>query len=352
MDMFRRIFGGKDNMEPDDKDGLQQAPTDDTQPITDDNSATVEVTNGVDTKEVVPKTPESHDTPEMDDDDPLPIIPNGVTRPLPSEPLPTPLPDVGHLSFGLLTDTGMVRTNNQDAAYSFFTTLESADDRPDFGLFVVADGMGGHHDGEKASAVTVQFVAQEILEQIYIPLLNNRDALNDADRPTITESLISAVKRANEMVLKLVPDGGTTVTAIVIMGNLAHIGHVGDSRAYMITQDGIEQMTRDHSLVQRLIELNQITPEEAEDHHQRNVLYRALGQNEDLEVDTLTRRLPAGASILICSDGLWGLIPDNTIRNTILENSDPQVASEKLIAMANANGGHDNITGIIIKLPG
>ena len=143
-----------------------------------------------------------------------------------------------------------------------------------------------------------------------------------------------------------------TVTAVVVMGNMAHIAHVGDSRAYLINKNEVEQLTRDHSLVQRLIELGTITYEESLDHPQRNVLYRAIGQTPDLEVDTMTRRLPAGSYVLVCSDGLWGWVSTHEMQEIVNSTSDPQEACDKLVALANAHGGHDNITAVLFRMPG
>jgi protein phosphatase len=277
-----------------------------------------------------------------------PSVADGVTRPLPQEPVGIRTGNE-HLSFGQASDVGMVRTNNQDAALSFYTTLRSADDRPDFGLFVVADGMGGHHDGEKASAITARTFAAQVLDTIYLPMLNGERAQNDVP---ISETLSEAVLAANSKVISAVPDGGTTVTAVMIIDDLAYIVHVGDSRIYLISKDGIEQVTRDHSLVQRLIELDQLTPEEAAEHPQRNVLYRALGQSESLEVDTITRRLPPNARLLLCSDGLWNQVQEHEISSIALAHSDPQDACEQLIALANSRGGADNVTTILLHIPG
>jgi protein phosphatase len=137
-----------------------------------------------------------------------------------------------------------------------------------------------------------------------------------------------------------------------MIGNLAYIVHVGDSRVYLITRDKIEQVTRDHSLVQRLIELDQLSPEEAADHPQKNVLYRALGQSDNLEVDTLTRRLPPHSRLLLCSDGLWNQVEEQEIHDIIMEHSNPQEACEALIAKANSRGGIDNVTAILVQVPG
>jgi protein phosphatase len=130
------------------------------------------------------------------------------------------------------------------------------------------------------------------------------------------------------------------------------VAHVGDTRLYLINDTSIEQLTRDHTLVQRLVELGQITPEEAKDHPKRNVVYRALGQNDELEVDTLMRRLPPGAHILICSDGLWGNISDDELREIVRKQTlSPQEACNKLVALANERGGSDNISVIIVQMP-
>jgi serine/threonine protein phosphatase PrpC len=270
------------------------------------------------------------------------------TRPLP--PLETVVPKPGErLVFGQLSDVGMVRSNNQDAMFSLLASSSSTDDLPDFGLFIVADGMGGHHDGEKASAITARIVTKHVIDEIFVSLLDQK--MNDPDRPSIAEVLRVAVEKANEAVTEEIPEGGTTVTATVILGDLAYIAHVGDSRAYLISDDGIEQVTRDHSLVQRLIELDQLTPEEALDHPQRNVLYRAIGQSETLDVDAITRRLPPRSRLLLCSDGLWNLVPEDAMLDIVRKNK-PQDACDHLIRMANDRGGPDNITVILVQVPG
>lgn len=273
---------------------------------------------------------------------------DGVTRPLPQD---TFIPVAGneHAVFGQLTDVGKVRTNNQDAAFSFLATTRNANEWPDFGLFVVADGMGGHQDGEKASAITVRSIAAEILNSLYVPMVRGDDPANQMP---VNEVFEEAVQKANTNVVANVPEGGTTITGAVVIGDLAYIAHVGDSRIYLINKGSIEQITRDHSLVQRLIELGQLTPEEATDHKQPNVLYRALGQNESVEVDTLTRRLPPYSKLLLCSDGLWNQVADKEILDIVTKHPIPTEACNKLVALANMRGGIDNVTAILLKLPG
>lgn len=252
-----------------------------------------------------------------------------------------------HIIYGVNSDIGMVRNNNQDACYAMVSNNMSVETMPEFGLFVVADGMGGYHDGEKASAMTTRTIARHLLNSFYNKVLNVEE-----DRPLISEVLTEAVHRANDEISRVLPEGGTTVTAIAIVNNLAYIAHVGDSRAYLINGDGIEKLTRDHSLVERLIELQQITHEEAAHHPQRNVLYRALGQSDVVEVDAMTRKLSPGVKLLICSDGLWGLVPDQVIYSLIVTSTSPQEATDALIQAANQNGGPDNITAVVIQLPG
>ncbi|MGJ3240427.1 MAG: PP2C family protein-serine/threonine phosphatase [Anaerolineae bacterium] len=274
----------------------------------------------------------------------------GVTRPLP-EAEQFSQNTKAHLIFGQASDQGVVRLSNQDSAFSFFFTSKSVDDFPDFGIFVVADGMGGHQEGEKASAITSRTVAQEILNYIYMPLINGSD-MNSADQPAIVEVMVDAVQKANRAVRDQVADGGTTLTAVVIRGEAAHVAHVGDSRAYWINDmKHIERITRDHSVVERLIELGQITRDEAEYHEQRNVLYRAIGQNEDVEVEIHRKRLVANSALLLCSDGLWNLVNDEDILQIVKNTPDPTEACERLVKLANTHGGNDNITAILIKTP-
>jgi PPM family protein phosphatase len=324
MDLFRRLFSQSEANK-----------TDATPP-----TAPVEAAKSPVLADTAPAEPSVslNDTP--------PPLPEGATRPLPPETVISSSNE--HLIFGQSTDVGMVRNNNQDSALSYFFTSRSADQRPDFGLFIVADGMGGHHDGEKASALAARTVAAQATNTVYLPLLNGD---NDADRPPITEAMIAAVQKANADIIAGVPEGGTTMTAVAVIGDLAYVAHVGDSRVYLITKDGLEQITRDHSLVQRLIELDQLTREEAEDHPQKNVLYRALGQSETLEVDALTRRLPPNSRLLLCSDGLWNLVEEKDIVEIAMSHNNPQEACDKLVALANKRGGTDNITAIMLQIP-
>jgi len=326
MDIFRRLFT-QSNAKP--EDTVQATAEKPKEAIVKTEPVVVETTP------ISPSTLES-----------APTVADGATRPLPPETVITSNNE--HIIFGQATDVGMVRTNNQDSVYSFVATGRSAEQRPDFGIFIVADGMGGHHDGEKASALTARLVASYATNHIYLPILNGD---HDADRVPITEAMIAAVQKANGEVINKIPDGGTTLTSVAVVGDLAYVAHVGDSRVYLITKDGIEQITRDHSLVQRLIELDQLTREEANIHPQKNVLYRALGQSENLEVDALTRRLPPNSRLMLCSDGLWNMVSEQEIVEIAMSHPNPQEACDKLVALANMHGGTDNITAILLQVP-
>lgn len=330
MDLFRRLF--TQSPEKPEENAIQQ-PTERAKEPTKPSAPVV--------AETTPLGP-----PPMSDLSATHVVADGATRPLPPETAIASSNE--HVTFGQATDVGMVRNNNQDSSFTFISTSRNADQRPDFGLFIVADGMGGHHDGEKASALTTHVVAGYITTHVYLPILNGE---NDADRVPITEAMISAVQKANSDVITKVPDGGTTLTAVAVIGDLAYVVHVGDSRVYLITKDGIEQMTRDHSLVQRLIELDQLTREEANSHPQKNVLYRALGQNDTLEVDALTRRLPPNSRVMLCSDGLWNMVSETEIQEIAMSHSNPQEACDKLVALANMYGGSDNITAVMLRVP-
>ncbi len=263
-----------------------------------------------------------------------------------SSHVPFVAPPSKRLTYGVNSHKGMVRTNNQDSSFALLSAQQGAQTLPDFGLFVVADGMGGHEDGARASATAVRTISQYVLQNFYLKRLADEDDLY------IGEILTAALEKANDAVAHETPEGGTTVTVAVVHGNIAYFAHVGDSRAYYITQDGIVQLTKDHSLVQRLIDLDHLTPDEAAVHPQRNVLYRAIGQHESLEVDSFMKPLEDGSRLLLCSDGLWNMVDEERVRHIVSSAVTPQAACDQLVELANEKGGSDNITVILIQLPG
>ena len=275
---------------------------------------------------------------------PSPLDTSKVTEDQPS----VPKSSKDRLIVGSSQSTGIERSHNEDALLLLNGFTVGINSHSDFGVFIVADGMGGHRAGEVASAVSIRTVARKITEHTVIELL---DGDSDTVEEPLQDQLKHALEEANQAVVDTVPGGGTTLTAAVLVGGHVTIGHVGDSRAYFIQNGKAEIITRDHSLVERLRELGQITEEEAAVHPQRNVLYRAIGQGANLEVDVFTLPVPKGGYMLICSDGLWGVVPDPTILDIIHSASSPQTACDQLVQAANFAGGPDNISAVLVQFP-
>jgi serine/threonine protein phosphatase PrpC len=242
---------------------------------------------------------------------------------------------------------GAVRLRNEDSCLTFVSETGGQEPLMPFGLFVVADGMGGHHAGHEASKTVSRLVARSVLDNIYMPLLDDPAA---GSREPIQDVMLNAVQTANLSIFSPEPEkeSGTTVTAALVFGRRLYLVHVGDSRAYLYSDGKLEQITTDHSYVRRLQEAGQLTPEEAASHPQRNVLYRAVGQGDELEIDTFTRSLPRAGKLVLCSDGLWGLVPEPIMQEVIERNIAPQEMVDTLVNMALQAGGHDNITGVLI----
>jgi serine/threonine protein phosphatase PrpC len=249
---------------------------------------------------------------------------------------------------GALTDRGMVREHNEDTLFALNAVISQDEDLLPMCLYIVADGMGGHEGGQEASDLATRLVSGWVLDKIYRPFLINSES--SANRQPINQVLTEALVFANAKLHERSPTGGTTLTCAFVLGTNAFLAHVGDSRAYLISRNTIRQITTDHSLVNRLIELGQITSEEAKTHPQRNVLYRALGRAGNLDVDTYLQSLPAKSSLLLCTDGLWGLVADSEILSIIDAAPSPQIACRRLIARANENGGQDNITAVLVQI--
>jgi len=242
---------------------------------------------------------------------------------------------------------GSKRDKNEDSLFTFALTLGNITSSLPLGVFIVADGMGGHLHGEIASNIATRTSSSYILKK-FLPVLS--DSTTILEDP-IQEIIRSAIKEAQLEITRTAPGSGTTLTAALVMGDKATLAHVGDSRAYSILKDGqLTQLTRDHSLVHRLEELGQISPEEAANHPQRNVLYRALGQGEYLEPDVFTVPFPNPGCLLLCSDGLWGVVPQDEIVEIITREDNIQIAVQKLVARADDLGGPDNISAILVQL--
>lgn len=251
-------------------------------------------------------------------------------------------------TIGACQSFGKRYDHNEDSIFTMDTLLSTDNGILNFGLFIVADGMGGHARGEEASARAIQAMVEHVLRHLFIPMVN---PAGFGQPEPIQEVLENGMHRINEKLLVELPDGGTTMTAMIILGKYLTIGHVGDSRAYLINEhDELEQLTKDQTLVQRLVDLGQLSLEEGRNYTQKNLLYSALGQNESVDAQLSTRKVPSAGYIVLCSDGVTACLDDDTIKNIVDTSPHPQTASEKLIAEANAAGGPDNISAIVIKI--
>ncbi|HEX2241482.1 MAG TPA: Stp1/IreP family PP2C-type Ser/Thr phosphatase [Actinomycetota bacterium] len=227
---------------------------------------------------------------------------------------------------GAASDVGQIRRANEDS----YLVRDP--------LYVVADGMGGHNAGDVASSTAVAAIAK--------PEQPTRD---DVER---------LVKEANAAVWEKAQSDrslqgmGTTVTALFLDGSHGLIAHVGDSRAYLFRQGQLRQLTRDHTLVARMVQEGRISEEEARHHPQRNVITRALGVDADIRVDVESVEFQAGDRVLLCSDGLTSMVEPSVIAETLASEGEPQSAADRLVEAANAAGGEDNITVIVLDLDG
>jgi len=245
------------------------------------------------------------------------------------------------------TNVGMKRTHNEDN----FILVE------DQSLFVVADGMGGHACGEVASQMAVENLSKFFKEtsendEITWPFKEEKGLMYEENR------LVTSIKLANLRIFESSANDsrfrgmGTTVVGSLFTNGTVYIGHVGDSRAYRWRTGGLEQLTEDHSLLNDYIRANKLTPEEIEAFPHKNVIVRALGMKETVQVDVSRLEPIPGDVYLLCSDGLSGPVTDQEIQEilTKLCNVDLQEAANQLIARANENGGPDNITAVLVKI--
>jgi protein phosphatase len=257
-------------------------------------------------------------------------------------------PQAVDYQLGRRTHVGMLRSLNEDSLMTIEMNRIHQSISAPIGVYVVADGMGGHAAGEIASGTIINTIAAKALNG---PLPSQIAQNTDQDRLTW---LREAVEGANKAVFDLRKSAGTdmgsTLVTAVMEGAQAHLAHVGDSRAYRINTQGITRLTTDHSLVERLIATNQITRDEARYHPQRNVIYRTIGDKAKIDVEVATHTLNLGDYLLLCSDGLSGMVEDQTIYQIVLNAPSPQAACDQLIDAANAAGGEDNITVIIVLL--
>jgi len=234
------------------------------------------------------------------------------------------------------TDVGMIRSGNED---SFAVEAD-----PERGLFVVADGMGGHAAGEVASEMAVQILQRELSD------------LRDIDDPSASERVTSALKRANKAIhdrtiAEVDKQGmGTTASVLIVAGHRYLIGQVGDSRVYLLRDGALRQLTKDHSYVQEQVDAGFLTPEQARYHPYSNVITRCVGASPEVEPDIYTGDVRVGDLFLVASDGLTGMVDDRRLQQLLLARVAPERLVHLLISEANGRGGLDNITAIVVQV--
>ena len=239
-----------------------------------------------------------------------------------------------HFTCAARTDVGIVRSGNED---NYLMLAER-------GIFIVADGMGGHAAGEVASEMAVRITSNQI---------GSIRGLTDEDA---SERVRAAIRSANDAIFERTLSEhdkrgmGTTATVLVLMPQRYLIGQVGDSRAYLLRQADLQQLTKDHSYVQEQVDAGLLTPDQARVHPYSNVITRCVGASMDVAPDIYFGTLEAGDVILLASDGLTGMLEDEQLSRILTGDGGPQHWVDRMIAEANRRGGLDNITAIVIRI--
>ena len=287
------------------------------------------------------------------------------------------------------TDVGQQREQNEDNAYAFVTEDGQA------GLFIIADGMGGYQAGEVASRIAVEKI-RDTLKQCFVPVydqptirltpISEQETIQldrvvpDDDDATILldttrgrnsgklrkpqdsakameEMLKDALRKANRAILAYGEEHsgarglGCTVTMALVQNGQAHIANIGDSRTYLLRNGELSPVTRDHSLVAKLVETKQITPDEAYTHPQRNLIYHSLGAgHKHVDPDVFHQALQPGDQLLLCSDGLWEMVRDPLLLKALSDPETLDKTCDTLIKLANDNGGEDNISAVVVRV--
>ncbi|GLV58401.1 hypothetical protein KDH_52340 [Dictyobacter sp. S3.2.2.5] len=266
-------------------------------------------------------------------------------------------PNGVHLIAASDSDAGTVRRSepNEDSTMTLvFERVHESISSP-AGLFVVADGMGGHANGQGASRATIALIAERVTRELLLAPLQAEKAGEEApktDDESYKELLRGAIEDANTTLCQInqkdKSDMGSTLTGFMIIGDHAYIFNVGDSRTYMLRDEKIYQLTNDHSLVGQLVAGGLIEPDEVYTHPQRNQIFRSIGDKQNVQVDLFTQQIHPGDILLSCSDGLWEMIRDPQIADILNHAPDPHSASAQLIEVANTNGGEDNVSAVVV----
>jgi serine/threonine protein phosphatase PrpC len=266
-------------------------------------------------------------------------------------------PNGVHLLAASDSDAGNVRRGdpNEDSTLTILLDRVHESISTPAGIFLVADGMGGHANGQGASRKTVGMIAERIVRDLLMPPLETEKAggqekkMSEDDLLSVLEN---AIQDANTAVCQInqqeKSDMGSTLTGYMIVGDHAYIFNVGDSRTYMLRDRKLYQLTNDHSLVGQLVAGGLIEPEDVYTHPQRTQIYRSIGDKLNVQIDVFKQQIHAGDALLSCSDGLWEMVRDPQITDILNAAPDPQTACAQLIETANTNGGEDNVSAVVV----
>ena len=234
-----------------------------------------------------------------------------------------------------MTDVGIRRESNQDYMYTSETAVGNLPN-----LFLLADGMGGHAAGDYASRFTVEKVAELVGKSTFTePVAILKQAISEANALLLAEADKDVSRQGM----------GTTLVTATIIDDRMYVSNVGDSRLYLVSDDKMIQVTRDHSLVEEMVRLGEMDKEDAKVHPDKNIITRAVGVLPEVSADFFEVELEPGDMILMCSDGLTNMVRDEEIRQIILGQRDIVEKAEKLVETANQNGGRDNITVVLVE---
>ena len=252
---------------------------------------------------------------------------------------------VKRFDYAMGHDIGRFRPVNEDAIFAFSAQVMRMDTLTPVGLFIIADGMGGHSSGERASARAISEFTGDFFRTVYPKAIDAGGGSSDPG-----EEMARCLERTNATIYADIPNSGTTFSALLLIGNAYWIVHVGDSRIYYFSENQDEaQLTKDHSLVQMMIDLGEITEEEGKTHIRRNVILRSVGFESSVQPDIYQGTFEAGDRFLLCCDGVWSVVGTEAWEE-ILRSSEPiQDQARRLVEAANEAGGPDNISCILVQ---
>lgn len=276
-------------------------------------------------------------------------------RVLPHDAEPSSFPQGARILIGAATDVGLSRSGerNEDSLAALVLNMGHDSHLQPLALGIVADGLGGHANGQDASRLVTRVLVEHIVQTAALPLIGlPADAQATADG--LDAVLLEGARLANGALCaansEANADMGSTLVAALLFDDTAYVLNAGDSRGYLLDGEQFRRITTDHSLVEQLIAGGLVTPEERYSHPQRNQIYRSLGDEPEMQFDLFTQKLQPGMRLLLCSDGLWEMVRDDELKRILGEAGNPQEVCDELVRVANQQGGEDNVTAVVIEV--